>query len=838
MAISRQTTPHEPQRVHTTAIPSSKGNPTNKMNPKKRYRHSRKSWLAAALFTAHTLTSSAQIVAGWDTYLGSGADGFPIEAPVLATGVTASFVTTSDGGPWVIIDERGASSDGTWGTLVGPPAADTTVGTSNDQNLELSNATTGGTITLTLNNNSGADITLNAFHMDALAFRPKAARTYTLDVSAGGAITAGNIYSSGDQEIKSQGGLPPDNDQGNDINHDLSFLADSTLEDGGTVEFLLTFSGGAGDGSGGHDLWIDNLAISSSTAGSDQLAITAAPASATAGTDFSVTVQAQDSNGSLLAGGVSEDTEIVLTTADGNGVLSGNTATIPAGSNTITIDAVQYTAAENITLVASQTSGDLLVPSGQSPAITINAGVASVVSVESANDGTGAAIGNTSFRINDPADTLDVFAISRDSVGNFIAFETSATFTLEDTTDALDAGDLVNNQNGTATFTARNLGAGVIRATVAGLTNGDSGLITVEEPQNRWIATGNGSWGTPTNWLDSNQPFFDNTTDLFFMDEFAITAQSFINGERTIRSLNITEFADPTVTQPGFGIRFLQNNSAGNATSLTMDTDSLVDPAEINIAAGAEINVDIGNVNNGFIPDLPENYGNLVLADPLLITHLGSGNLTFSRPIAEAQPEVIEGEPEPEPGESMSVTIDPTSTGTVSLIAANTYTGPTTVNGGILRLRNGQAINDEATLAINSAVVDIREDESVGNLFIDGVRQAPGIYGSTASLAPLENQQDTNFSGPGTITVLGVAIDTGAPEIVSMINTGTSITLTWTSNPGDAYSVFFSTDLSSFNDELDDGIPASADAGVTAYTFPLTLLGADVEKAFFRVVKN
>jgi autotransporter-associated beta strand protein len=798
------------------------------MNPKKRYRHSRKSWLAAALFTAPTLTSSAQIVAGWDTYLGSGADGFPIEAPVLATGVTASFVTTSDGGPWVIIDERGASSDGTWGTLVGPPAADTTVGTSNDQNLELSNATTGGTITLTLNNNSGADIALNAFHMDALAFRPKAARTYTLDVLAGGAITAGNVYSSGDQEIKSQGGLPPDNDQGVDIDHDLSFLADSTLEDGGTVEFLLTFSGGAGDGSGGHDLWIDNLAISSSTAGSNQLAITAAPASATAGTDFSVTVQAQDSNGSLLAGGVSEDTEIVLTTADGNGVLSGNTATIPTGSNTITFDAVQYTAAENMTLVASQTSGDLLVPSGQSSPITINAGAASVVSVESANDGSGTAIGNTSFRINDPADTLDVFAISRDSVGNFIAFETSATFTLENSTDALDTGDLINNQNGSATFTARNLGTGIIRATVAGLTDGDSGLITVEEPQNRWIATGNGSWGTPTNWLDSNQPFFDNTTDLFFMDEFAITAQSFINGERTIRSLNITEFADPTVTQPGFGIRFLQNNSAGNATSLTMDTDSLVDPAEINIAAGAEINVDIGNVNNGFIADLPENYGNLILADPLRITHLGTGVLTFSRPIAE--PEGME--------ESMSVTIDPTSTGTVSFIAANTYTGPTTVNGGILRLRNGQAINDEATLAINNAVVDIREDESVGNLFIDGVRQAPGIYGSTASLAPLENQQDTNFSGPGTITVLGVATDTGAPEIVGIITSETSVTLSWTSNPGDTYSIFFSTDLRSFDDELDDGIPATTDADVTAYTFPLTLLGADVEKAFFRVVKN
>ncbi|MDC0302575.1 hypothetical protein OAL23_00225, partial [bacterium] len=394
------------------------------MNLKNRHTHQGKTWLAAAALIGLTASnSSAQIVAGWDTYFGTGGDGFPVDAPVLATGVTASFVTTTEGAPWNTIDERGASSDGTWGTLVGPPAADTTIGTNNDQNLELSNATTGGTITITINNNSGADIALNAFHMDALAFRPKAARTYTLDVLPGGAVTAGNIYTSGDQEIRTTSGLPADNDQADDIDHDLTSLADSTLDDGGTVQFLLTFSGGAGDGSGGHDLWIDNMAISSSSTDSNQLTITAAPASATAGTDFSITVQAQDGNGSPLAGGVSEDTAIILTTADGNGVLSGNTATIVSGTNSITLPAVQYTVAEDIILIASQTSGDLLVPSEEGPTISINAGTASVVSVESANDGSGTAIANTSFRVNNPADTLEVFAISRDSVGNFIAFE-------------------------------------------------------------------------------------------------------------------------------------------------------------------------------------------------------------------------------------------------------------------------------------------------------------------------------------------------------------------------------------------------------------------------------
>ena len=139
---------------------------------------------------------------------------------------------------------------------------------------------------------------------------------------------------------------------------------------------------------------------------------------------------------------MSEDTEIVLTTADGTGVISGQTATITAGTSSVTLSGVQYAVAENITLVASQTSGDLLVPSAESSTITINAGPASVVSVESANDGSGTAIGKTSFRVNDPANTLDVFSISRDSVGNFIAFETAAAFTLENVTDAQVAADL------------------------------------------------------------------------------------------------------------------------------------------------------------------------------------------------------------------------------------------------------------------------------------------------------------------------------------------------------------------------------------------------------------
>jgi hypothetical protein len=198
---------------------------------------------------------SGKLIAGWDTW----DSGATPNASVTADGITASAVTTSEGINWHTSDERGASADGDWGTFSGPPSADTSVADTNNQNLELSNATTGGTITFTVTNNGSSDIDLDGFHFDSYAFRPNAARTYELSVASGD-ITNGVIYTSADDEIPHVAGAW-DNNAHDDISHSLSELADFTLEAGGRADFMLSFSGGAGDGSGGHDLWIDNVAI-------------------------------------------------------------------------------------------------------------------------------------------------------------------------------------------------------------------------------------------------------------------------------------------------------------------------------------------------------------------------------------------------------------------------------------------------------------------------------------------------------------------------------------------------------------------------------------------------
>lgn len=211
--------------------------------------------LAASLAAGSMSASGAVVLAGWDVWTSSTAN-----ASVVASGVTGTLANTTEQQAWHTSDERGASADGTWGTFVGTPAATTTVGTNNDQNLELPNATTGGTLTFTISNAGTVDLTLEGFHFDSYAFRPKAARAYVLSVSAGD-ITNGVIYTSGDDEITHVGGAAS-NTAHDDIDHVLTGLADNILAPGESADFLLTFSSGVGDAAGGHDLWVDNVAIS------------------------------------------------------------------------------------------------------------------------------------------------------------------------------------------------------------------------------------------------------------------------------------------------------------------------------------------------------------------------------------------------------------------------------------------------------------------------------------------------------------------------------------------------------------------------------------------------
>lgn len=98
----------------------------------------------------------------------------------------------------------------------------------------------------------------------------------------------------------------------------------------------------------------------------------------TAGTGFSVVVQAQDANGNPA--NVVATTGLTLSLNTGTGILGGTlTGTITAGSNSTTISGVTYTKAQSgVILTATRTSGDSLT-AGNSAAFTVNAGTATKV---------------------------------------------------------------------------------------------------------------------------------------------------------------------------------------------------------------------------------------------------------------------------------------------------------------------------------------------------------------------------------------------------------------------------------------------------------------------------
>lgn len=109
--------------------------------------------------------------------------------------------------------------------------------------------------------------------------------------------------------------------------------------------------------------------------------------------------------------------------------------------------------------------------------VTVSAGSATCVRVETAADDSGSVL---------PAETLFTgasrtsYAVARDAYGNFIANIAASAWSLTDRSGAVSDNDLVASDDmKSATFTARKAGAATIHAATTSLTSIDSGLLTV-----------------------------------------------------------------------------------------------------------------------------------------------------------------------------------------------------------------------------------------------------------------------------------------------------------------------------------------------------------------------
>lgn len=229
-------------------------------------------YLTEKIFTV-TIKGIKELVAGWDTWDSNTTP----TASMTASGITATAAASGTGGNWSIADNgddpgRGSSGDQTWGSFDGNGVGASAVTNVGQANMTLTNGKTDGQVTFTITNNGPADWELDSFHLDAVAFRRNAARTYALNVLAGSDITVGNVFNSGlpandnstDAITTLDGNLGTGHEVHDDLDISLTGLADHTLAPGEVTIVQIAFSNGTGSG-GGHHLFLDNVALSGVT---------------------------------------------------------------------------------------------------------------------------------------------------------------------------------------------------------------------------------------------------------------------------------------------------------------------------------------------------------------------------------------------------------------------------------------------------------------------------------------------------------------------------------------------------------------------------------------------
>ncbi|HEX3801028.1 MAG TPA: DUF5010 domain-containing protein [Verrucomicrobiae bacterium] len=279
--------------------------------------------------------------------------------------------------------------------------------------------------------------------------------------------------------------------------------------------------------------------------------------SITAGGLNEVQLAAADANQNPITG-----LTITLSIASGDGTLTGNTAVTDVNGiahfNNLIINLIGAK-----TLLASGAS----VQPVTSSAFQITPGAPASLSIESAADGSGSPVAASLIVAGT---SLNVFAISRDSGGNFIT-NSAATWSLVNITGGVLARDLVSSADDrSAAFTGHALGSAKIQADEALVAQ--SGLVTVI--------------GVPVSFTSgtfSNNSVLNlvgnNATQLYGVSLGDGTAHSTANGFKfgSFPSTNLSYGSSSAYSVSGF---------LSGATSGDANFDTVLNDAELGIGNG------------------------------------------------------------------------------------------------------------------------------------------------------------------------------------------------------------------------------------------------------------
>jgi hypothetical protein len=189
----------------------------------------------------------------------------------------------------------------------------------------------------------------------------------------------------------------------------------------------------------------------------------------TAGISFFIKIVARDS----VNGMVDSFTGTVDVSSTGN-LLEGSGTTDQFTAGILTSNKVKFSNTGLFEFTVTQTSG---TSTGTSNSFLVHAGAPAILQVESAIDGKGSPIISQSITAGE---NITLYSITRDTLNNFVANISGATWTVETLSGNVQASDLeIIGDSSSSVFTGHLSGIGKIHATADNLTGIASGSITV-----------------------------------------------------------------------------------------------------------------------------------------------------------------------------------------------------------------------------------------------------------------------------------------------------------------------------------------------------------------------
>jgi autotransporter-associated beta strand protein len=518
---------------------------------------------------AYARTASVDVTPGivYNLTIPAAAAGAPAGSADGVLGATGGTVTfTGDSASVTAVGGQGGASRASTTTATGAGGQGSTTGcvgevvfAGGSSNVSLASGTAGGGGGGAGNANPGGNATNN--------------------VGGAGGVSGGGVGGTG----------PTGGNNGNSGNPKPGVAGGGS---GGREQRTSTtgpYAGGAGG--------LGQITLTYTPPSTGKLVVTTVPGSATAGSDFSVTVQAQDSGGSPL--NVTQDTSVSLA-ASGTGTLSGNTAIIPSGQNSVTLNSAQYTKAEAVTFTASRTSGDQLDTSVASASVTVDSAAASQIVFTTQP--------SASTPLNTPFATQPVVQI-RDAFGNLVTTGGDATanvsLTLTTGTGTLGGTTSINAVGGVADFVGQGLNinqAGTDKVLTATATIGAGAVTAVTNPFTI-TATALAWSATPAtfNWTTANEVNWTGGTGIY--TDPGLSAVTFDDTGDATSPINVVGTLQPvsvTVNNSVNNFTFAGSGDISGSTGITKSGTGTLTVSNANSYSGST-----------FV-----NAGTLVMANP------------------------------------------------------------------------------------------------------------------------------------------------------------------------------------------------------------------------------